>query len=143
MQNGGLVSIRYTLSLPDGQVVDSNEDGEPLRYVHGSQEILPALEEVLASLDAGQSTEVTLLPERAYGDVDPDAFKEVPPETVPEEAREVGTRLAWRDEKGRSLGLRVHEVRDDAIVLDMNHPLAGRTITFALHVLDVLSPADS
>lgn len=143
MQHGSLVSLRYTLSLDDGQVVDTNEDGEPLRYVHGHKEILPALEEILDDLDEGQSTEVTLPPERAYGEVDPEAFKEVPPETVPEEAREVGTRLAWEDEQGRSLGLRVHEVRDDAIVLDMNHPLAGRTITFALCVLDVLSPADT
>lgn len=142
MQKGSLVTIRYSLFLQDGSEVDTNHDTDPLSYVQGQGEILPALEEALAPLEQGASLRVTLPPERAYGPINPGAFQEVPRESLPEAAHAVGTQLSYRDAAGVTHRLRVHAVHEESIVLDLNHPLAGETVTFAVTILTVLSPGD-
>ena len=138
MKAGSLVSIEYSVFVEDGTCVDSNVGGEPLEYEHGNDQILPALEEVLDGLAVGESTRVTFAPENAFGPVDDEAFAEVPLETVPEDAREEGS-ILWMDEgeDAPPRQLRVHEVGPDSVVIDLNHPLAGRSVSFEVKVLAV------
>lgn len=134
IEPGKTVAFEYTLKLEDGSVVQSNKDSEPLTYVHGENQILPALEQQLEGLDVDDQKAVTLGPEEAYGDVRPEAFREVPTEQIPEGARREGAQLSAQGYEGP---IRVHEVKDETVVLDFNHPLAGKNLTFDIRVVSV------
>ena len=131
---GKVVSLHYTLSLPDGEVVDSNVDTFPLKYRQGDGKVLPALEVALAGLAAGDKKSVTLPPEDAYGPVNAAAFMEVPINQVPENNRQVGSVFTALGSRGT---VRVTEIKEDSAILDLNHPLAGKTLTFDITVISV------
>ena len=137
IENGNTVSIEYTLKLDDGTIVDSNVGQGPLSYVQGGQDILPALDEALLGLAVDDTRVVSLTPEQGYGSSSPEAFQEVPLETVPEEARVAGAMLMAQTEDGQQRPLKVHEVKDETIILDFNHPLAGQTLNFDVKVLAI------
>jgi FKBP-type peptidyl-prolyl cis-trans isomerase 2 len=137
IEHGRLVSIEYTLTLDDGSTADTNVGEELLVYTQGGGEILDALEEALAGLYVGDEKKVRILAEQGYGPVDPDAFDEVPLEEIPEDAREVGAMLVAEDDEGNERSVRIHEVRADAVVLDMNHPLAGQVLNFAVRIVAI------
>lgn len=134
---GREVSIEYTLTLDDGTLADSNVGEAPYVYVQGQEQILAALEAALVGMVAGDAREVRLSAEEAYGAVDPEMFQEVPLEAIPEDGRQVGEVLVGADPSGQPFQVRVAEVRDDAVVVDFNHPLAGQTLNFAVKVLAV------
>jgi len=137
VEAGRKVSIEYTLTLDDGKKADSNVGGEPLVFEQGAHQILPALEEALAGMKVSESRKVTLPPDKGYGAVMPQLIQEVDPKLIPEEARVAGAELAAEDEQGNRHFARVHEVREDKILVDMNHPLAGRTLHFDVKILSV------
>ena len=137
VEDGRNVSIEYTLKLADGTVVDTNVDGEPLVYTHGNQQLLPALEKELEGMAATDTRSVQISVADGYGEVDPGLFREVPQEQVPEEARQVGQVLYAETPNGQPFQVKVHEIREDAIVLDMNHPLAGEALTFDIRIVSV------
>lgn len=134
IETGKTVGFEYTLRLEDGSVVQSNEDAEPLKYVHGESQILPALERELEGLDVDDRKEVTLPARDAYGEVRTDAFREVPSEQIPEDARRVGAQLSAQGYEGP---IRVHDVKDEVVVLDFNHPLAGKDLKFDIRVVSI------
>lgn len=131
---GTTVGFEYTLSLDDGTVVESNVGDDPFTYTQGGGQILPALEEALVGLAVEDTKEVTLEPADAYGEVSPEAFQEIPIDQVPEEARVVGTVLGVQGYEGP---IRVHEVREEIVVLDFNNPLAGQTLTFDIRIVSI------
>lgn len=134
IEAGKTVSIDYTLSLVGAEVLESNLEGQPLIYTQGNGEILNALETELLGLVAGDEKLVTLAPEDAYGTIDPTAFQEVPIEQVPEEARKVDTLLNAPGYQGT---IRVAEVQEEIVILDFNHPLAGKALTFDITIVSV------
>ncbi len=134
---GDLVSIEYTLKLGDGTPVDSNEGKEPLVYEQGGQQILPALENAITNMAVDDSANVVLTPEDGYGVVNPEAFQQVELTAIPEDAREEGAMLTAQDPEGGTQTVRIHEVREDAIVVDFNHPLAGQELHFQVKLLGV------
>jgi FKBP-type peptidyl-prolyl cis-trans isomerase SlyD len=137
IKNGNRVSIEYTLKLNDGSVAESNVGRDPLTYEHGKGEILPVLESSLEDLDVAQSKTVTLSPEQGYGPVQSELFQSVDSNVVPEEAQHRGARLVVTDAGGTERQIRVHEVRAEEIVLDLNHPLAGQHLHFDVKVLAI------
>lgn len=137
ISNGQTVSIEYTLTLEDKKVVDTNVGKKPLIYVQGSHEIIPGLETALEGMKKGESKQVTVPPEQGYGQKDPKAILEVPIDQIPPEAREVGTQLQGKDPEGRMVHPRVAEVKEQVVVLDFNHPLAGETLYFDVKILDI------
>lgn len=134
---GSQVAIEYSLKTDDGNVVDENVGRDPLRFEQGKGQILPALEEELAGLSVGDEKKVTLSPEKGYGAVNPEAYHTVPAEKIPEEARKVGAMLMAQGANGQQRPMRVHEVKGDEIVMDLNHPLAGKTLHFDIKVVSV------
>ena len=137
IEDGRLVSIEYTLTLDDGSTADTNVGEEPLVYTQGEGEILDALEEALAGLAVDDEKQVRIAAEQGYGPVDPDAFDQVALDDIPEDAREVGATLVAEDSEGNQRIVRVHEVRADGVVLDLNHPLAGQTLHFAVRIVAI------
>jgi FKBP-type peptidyl-prolyl cis-trans isomerase SlyD len=137
VSDGKTISMEYTLTLENKEVLDSNVGGEPLSFTQGSHEIIPGLETALVGMKAGESKQVTVAPEQAYGEVNPQAIQEVPIDQIPPDARKVGVQLQGKDGQGRMVTPKVTEVKEQVVVLDFNHPLAGKTLYFDVKILDV------
>jgi FKBP-type peptidyl-prolyl cis-trans isomerase SlyD len=140
IQSGASVRLEYTIKDDAGMVLDSNKGQTPLSYTQGEHEILPGLEKELIGMRAGEEKKVTVKPEDGYGTVDPSAQAEVPKDMLPATALTVGTRLMARNAAGEARPVTVKEIKDTTVVLDLNHPLAGRTLFFEVKVLGVESP---
>jgi len=135
VEKGSKVSIEYTLTA-DGKAAGSNVGKAPLQYEQGGGQMLPAFEAQLAGLTAGAKKEFDLTPEQGYGPVHKELYKTVDAAQLPEEGRKAGTVLMAQVEGGQR-PVRVHEVNGDKVVLDLNHPLAGKKLHFAVKVLSV------
>jgi len=135
--DGKQISLEFTLSLDDKTKVQSNIGQEPMVYLHGSHQIIPGLEKQLTGLKVGDTKHVEVSPEDGYGPVDPKRTQEVEKEKIPEEARKVGAKLTGRGPQGQPMYAEVKEVKDKTLVLDLNHPLAGKKLIFDVKVLKV------
>jgi FKBP-type peptidyl-prolyl cis-trans isomerase SlyD len=129
--DGKKVSFEYTLSA-DKAVVDTNVGKDPVSYVHGQQQIIPGLEKAFTGMKAGESKHVDIAAKDAYGAYDEKAHVTVEKSKVPPDIK-VGSMLASPD--GRPV--KVIGVNDDDVVLDLNHPLAGKDLAFDVKVVKV------
>jgi len=135
--DGKQVSLEYTLTLEDKSKVDSNVGKDPLVFTQGAHEIIPGLEKQLAGLKAGESKRIEVSPEEGYGKVDPERKQEIDKNRIPEGARKVGAKLTGQGPGGQPIFAQVAEVKDNTVVLDLNHPLAGKKLIFDVKVLKV------
>jgi FKBP-type peptidyl-prolyl cis-trans isomerase SlyD len=133
-----VVRIDYVLKNAHGDVLDSSEGAEPLSYIHGASQIVPGLERELEGLTAGQSKDVVVKPEDGYGVPDPEGIFGVPRTAFPPTQHiEVGQSFIGEDDEGQAVPVRVVEVREDMVMVDANHPLAGETLYFHVDVREV------
>jgi len=137
VSEGKLVSLQYTLTLDDKSVVESNVGAEPLTYTHGSRQLIPGLEKALEGLTVGDTKQVTVAPADGYGETDPKALQEVQKQLIPADALKVGTRLQGKTPSGQMVFPMVTEIKTETVVLDFNHPLAGKTLHFDVKVVDI------
>jgi len=137
VKDGMLVSMDYTLKGTDGKVIDTNKGREPLKYVHGQKMMIPGLEKELTGMKVGGEKNVTVKPEDAYGPINKNAFQEVPKEKLPPNGLKVGAVLAAKSPEGQVVPMRVHEIKDSTVVMDMNHPMAGKTLVFNVKIVDI------
>ena len=136
------VQIHYHLTDPDGDVIDTSRDAEPLTYLHGRGDLLPAVEAALVGKTPGDKVTTVILPADGYGVHDPDLDVGVPLEMFPPEAHsqlEPGVMFQGPHPKDPTemVSFTVIEVLEDAIVASANHPLAGVVLHFDMEVLDV------
>ena len=134
---GRQVSLEYTVTLEDKSIFDSNVGKEPMVYVHGSDEKVPLFAKHLVGLKADETKKFEVLPEEAYGALNPEKVIEVPKENIPEERWKTGAKLQGQGPKGKPLYAQVVEVKDKTIVIDTNHPLAGKKLFFDVKILKV------
>ena len=132
---GMKVTMEYTLSLPDKTVVDSTAGQEPFSYTQGNQEVIPGLEKALTGLKAGDKKRVMIPAVEGYGLYDEKKKVAVPKKNVPPEAK-VGTKLR----AANGMEAKVVEVKGDSVVVDTNHPLAGKDLTFDVNIIKVEHP---
>jgi FKBP-type peptidyl-prolyl cis-trans isomerase SlyD len=137
VQAGSVVSFDYTLTDDDGRVIDSNKGKPPMSYTHGKGEIIPGLEKELNGMAVGAEKKVKVKPEEGYGPIDPKAFQEIPKEKLPPEALNVGTVLTAQGPQGQGIPVRVHEIKEQTVIMDFNHPLAGKTLSFDVKITDI------
>jgi FKBP-type peptidyl-prolyl cis-trans isomerase SlyD len=141
VQTGSTVSLEYTLKDEGGQVLDTNKGATPLVFVHGQRQIIPGLERELVGMRPGEEKKVVVAPnDGGYGDVVPGAQQEVPKEAIPKEGLKVGTQLTARSGSGEARPVTVKEIKETTVVLDFNHPLAGKTLFFDVKILGVQAP---
>lgn len=134
---GSTVSIEYTLTLENKEVIDTNVGGEPLTYVQGSSQIIPGLESALTGMKVGDTKQVKVDPEDGYGPLIKEAIVEVDAEQLPPNTREVNAHVQAQGPDGQILRGQVTELKDDKAIIDFNHPLAGKTLFFDVKVLDI------
>ena len=134
---GAVVSFNYTLTDDSGVVIDSSEGGAPLQYLHGYDNIIPGLESALEGVECGHKSTVIVEPADGYGEVDDEAIFEVGRDKFPD-GMEIfpGMQFAGETPNG-DVPLTVVEVRDDSVVVDANHPLAGERLHFDVEIVDV------
>ena len=140
VKDGMLVSLEYTLKGTDGKLIESNKGKEPLKYIHGTKMMIPGLEKELAGMKVGGEKNVTVKPEDAYGLVNPQAYRELPMEQIPANGLKVGAILATKSPEGNIIPMRVHQIKEKSVVVDLNHPMAGRTLVFNIKVVDIQTP---
>jgi len=136
IENGVQVSLEYTLKLDDETVVDSNVGEEPWTYTQGAGEMIPGVEKGVVGMTIGEAKEITVSPEDGFGEVIPDAIREVPKTEIPEGAMQLGAELQGQGPGGEVIRARVTEIRDETVMVDFNHPLAGQTLHFTVKVVD-------
>lgn len=137
IENGKQVAIEYSVFGEDNATIDTNVGKDPLIFLFGTHQILPALEEALRGLEVGDTKKVTLPPEHAYGSVNPQAYKKVDAKLIPEDLRFEGALLVVSDEQFGEMLIRVDSLQGEEVILDFNHPLAGKTLKFDVKVLDI------
>lgn len=131
------VGIEYTLTV-DGAVVDSTEGKAPFHYIQGQRQMIPGLERQLAGLRVGDTKDVTVAPVDGYGEIDPAAFVEVPKTQLPKDVTPtVGMILRGVNPDGHTFRAKISEMKDASVVLDLNHPLAGKTLNFHVKVVEI------
>ena len=136
---GKVVGIYYTLKNDAGEVLDTNrKGGKPMAYLHGAGNILPGLERALLGKCKDDDVEVHLEPADAYGESNPEAIRQVPRSSFPEDMEITqGMRFTAQDASGRSLPVQVKSVEGEEITVDHNHPLAGQRLHFQVTVAGV------
>jgi len=137
IEDGKTVKFHYTLTVK-GEVADSSEGKEPFEYEHGNGSIIPGLSKELEGLAPGDKREVTVKPEEAYGLVDSEALIEVPKSRLPQGELQIGTVLTAPGEGGQKLTAVIKEIRTETVILDFNHPLAGKSLFFQVEIIEVL-----
>jgi FKBP-type peptidyl-prolyl cis-trans isomerase SlyD len=136
--SGSVVGIDYSLHLGDGRVVDASDPGEPLTYLHGEGQIVPGLESALEGLSIGDQKQVVVAPGDGYGEHDARGVQEVPRGAFPAEFDpQPGMELTAEGPDGEPVPFAVREVRPETVVIDLNHPLAGKTLHFDVTVREV------
>lgn len=139
-----VVAIDYTLRDEDGDIIDQSAEGQPLEFLQGHGQIIPGLESELVGMKVGDAKKVTVNPSNAYGEHDPEKYQAMPLLAFPDDLEmEEGIALHVRDANtGQVYQVTVDEIRDEDVVLDFNHPLAGETLHFEVKVAN-LRPATS
>ncbi|MCG2431655.1 MULTISPECIES: FKBP-type peptidyl-prolyl cis-trans isomerase [Aequorivita] len=138
VQGNETVKLHYTGKLNNGQVFDSSLQREPLEVKLGEGRLIPGFEKGLVDMKVNEKKTITIPKEEAYGDVQKELFQKIPNENLPQEIKpEVGMGLVSKNPDGSERQLRVADVKDDFIIVDANHPLAGQDLTFELELLEI------
>jgi len=134
---GKKVTLDYTLTV-DNKQVETSVGKAPLSYVVGSRNIIPGLESQLNGMRINEEKVVNVAAKDAYGEVDPKAFKEFPKTALPQGMDpKVGMVLQATAPDGSKFPAVITEIKDDKVVLNFNHPLAGKDLTFKVKILNI------
>jgi FKBP-type peptidyl-prolyl cis-trans isomerase SlyD len=137
-----VVSLSYTLMLNSGELADEATAEQPLMFIHGIGQTLPAFDEKLNGLSVGDTFDFKLSAEEGYGESSPNYIVEIPKDIfsgpdVPADILEVGAMLPMQDQDGNPMDGTVLEIGDDTVKMDFNHPLAGEALGFSGTILAI------
>ena len=132
------VRVHYTGKLVDGQVFDSSLEREPLEFTMGQGQLIPGFEKGLLDMKVSEKKTITIPADEAYGQPRTELVQEVDKSQLPAEIKpEVGMGLVSTSPEGQEMNLMVTEVKENSIVVDGNHPLAGKDLVFDLEVIEI------
>lgn len=133
-----VIKVHYTGTLTDGQVFDSSIDREPLEFKVGAGQMIPGFEKGVMNMELNEKKIVEISANEAYGEVKEELFQEISKSQLPDNLDpEVDMALAAQMPDGRTQQLRIAKVQEDTIVVDANHPLAGKDLKFEIEVVQI------
>ncbi|WP_209401799.1 peptidylprolyl isomerase [Pseudozobellia sp. WGM2] len=140
VKNNDTVKVHYTGKLEDGQVFDSSvERGEPLQFTLGQGQLIPGFEKGLIDMKVNEKKTVNIPKTEAYGETNEQLIQEVPKSQLSDDIEpQVGMGLVSQTPNGQEINLIVKDVKDDSIVVDGNHPLAGKDLVFDLELVEIM-----
>ncbi len=138
IKKGDTAVIEYEGKLDDGQIFDSSKGKDPLEFEVGSGKVIKGFDDAVIGMEKGEEKEVKIEPKNAYGERKEDLVKDVPKKAIPEniELKE-GVVLLLKTPDGHQIGAKVKEVKDDTVLIDLNHPLAGQNLNFKIKLVDI------
>ncbi|MEK7851198.1 MAG: peptidylprolyl isomerase [Deltaproteobacteria bacterium] len=136
---GDKVRVHYVGSLEDGTVFDSSREGEPMEFAVGERMLIPGFEDAVIGMSAGDSKTVSIPPEDAYGSHIEELITVVERSQIPTSLEpKIGMMLQADSDDGMVVPFTVKEVTEDSVILDGNHPLAGKGLTFEIELLEIV-----
>jgi FKBP-type peptidyl-prolyl cis-trans isomerase 2 len=136
IKQGDIVKVEYEGRFPEGEVFDSTakHGGEPMEFQVGAGMLVPGFEMAVIGMNSGEEKEVTLTPEEAYGEPNPEYVQKIPKDKFPPEAQE-GMMIGLPMPNGQQIPAVIKEIGETEVTLDLNHPMAGKTLIFKIKVV--------
>jgi peptidylprolyl isomerase len=139
VKEGDVVRVHYTGKLTNGEEFDSSVNREPLEFTVGAGQMIKGFDAAMPGMSVGEKKTINIAPEEAYGHKDEEAMIEFPKENIPSDMKlEVGMPLQLRNQDGQPVPVVVAEIKDDVVVLDANHMLAGKELVFDIELVEIL-----
>jgi len=140
VKNGDTVKVHYHGKLTDGTTFDSSEGRQPLEFEVGSGSVIPGFDNGVVGMTVGDKKTINIPAEEAYGGVEEDRFMEFPIDRFPPDLKpEAGMTLTMSDGGGQQFPVVITDVRDNIVILDANHPLAGKDLVFDIELMEIKS----
>jgi FKBP-type peptidyl-prolyl cis-trans isomerase 2 len=136
VSEGKSVKVNYTLTV-DGKVVDTSNGRGPLEFKAGSHQMIPGFEQAVMGMKTGEKKSFKVSPKEGYGPEDPKAIRDIPKSQLPPEMTPKAGMTLTAQSNGQSVPVRIVEVKKDVVVMNFNHPLAGKTLHFDVEVLEI------
>ena len=138
IKKGDKVKVDYTGTLEDGTIFDTSEGKQPLEFEAGSGQLIKGFDNGVIGMEKGEEKEIKIEKDEAYGDLNPELLKKIPRDKLPpEQEPKPGMMLAMATPDGKQIPAKITEVDDKEITIDLNHPLAGKTLIFKIKVVDI------
>ena len=139
VKEGDVVKVHYTGKLVNGEEFDSSAGKEPLEFTVGAGQMIKGFDAAMPGMNVGEKKTINIAPEDAYGEKSAEAIIEFPKEHVPADMKlEPGMPLTLSNEEGQPVPVMVVEVKDDIIILDANHFLAGEELVFDIELIEIV-----
>lgn len=140
MEIARVIAFNYILKNDKGEILDASEPNQPMPFLEGRQQIIPALERIISLMNEGDKRQIALTAEEAYGEYRPDMVMEVPKEELSHIKAEVGAHLQLQLENQNKV-VKIAKITDSHVTLDGNHPLAGVPLVFDIEIM-LIRPAN-
>ena len=138
-KSGDTVRIHYTGTLADGSTFDSSDGRDPLEFKLGTGQVIAGFDAAVDGMSVGDAKTVEIPAEQAYGPHNPDAQQSFPRDKIPDDVPlDIGTQLQLQSSQGQPMMVTVAEVTEEAVILDANHPLAGKDLTFKIELVEIV-----
>jgi len=142
LKTGDTAKVHYTGTLEDGRVFDTSNDRDPLEFTVGEGQIIPGFENGLIGMEIGETRNIEVAPDDAYGLRQEELVLEIPVREFPENITpEIGLQLQIKQQDGTPFGVVITDVSEEAVTLDANHPLAGQTLFFEVKLVEIAGAA--
>jgi len=143
IENNQVVGIEYELKEKgSSEILDSSKGQAPLEFIVGKGQIIPGLEKEIIGMEQGEQKQITVPASEAYGEINPDAVDELPKEQFAGIDLQPGLPLYGQGEGGETIQVVVKEVKDNSVIIDYNHPLAGKDLVFDVKIESVRDATD-
>jgi FKBP-type peptidyl-prolyl cis-trans isomerase 2 len=140
VKSGDVVRVHYTGTLEDGSQFDSSVGRAPLEFTVGAGQMIAGFDAGVVGMAVGEKKTILIDPDHGYGQKDPTAIIEFPSSNIPEGmAVEVGMKLNLQNQYGQPVPVVVMEVKEEVIIMDANHFLAGKDLTFDVEIVEIVS----
>lgn len=138
VKDGDKVKVHYTGKLTSGDQFDSSEGKEPLEFTVGAGQMIPGFDAALPGMKVGDKKSINIAPADGYGEISEEAIIEFPKENVPADMKlEPGMSLTLSNQEGQPFPVKVKEVKEDVVILDANHFLAGKELLFDIELVEI------
>lgn len=135
---GNQVSVHYTGTFEDGEVFDSSREREPLTFEVGAGQMIPGFDQAVVGMAEGDTKKFTLSPDEAYGPRNEELLIDIPNANFPEDMKlEVGMMLQLTNQEGQPVPATVAEINEESVKMDVNHPMAGKTLNFDIEIVEI------
>ena len=138
-KKGDLVKVHYTGKLTNGEQFDSSTGREPLEFTVGAGQMIKGFDAAMPGMSVGEKKTINILPGDAYGEKDEQAIIEFPIANIPVDMKlDIGMQLQLSNEAGQPFPVTVVEIKDDVVLLDGNHHLAGKELVFDIELMEIM-----